>query len=48
MIRKTQTLFKRFIRTENGSHCEVVVHDTWLLFGVPLYIRDSVISHNIP
>lgn len=48
MILKTQSVFKRFIRTENGSHAETVLRETWLLLRlVPIYTRDSILSHNL-
>ena len=48
MMHKTQSVFKRFIRTQNGSHAETVLRETWLLLWiVPIYTRDSILSHNL-
>lgn len=49
MVFKTQSVFKRSVETRwlNERHIEKVLREKWMLFGViPLFIRDSIITHN--
>lgn len=53
MIRKTQRIFQRKMRTWPGSvftqqHTELVLRETWWFLGViPLYSRDNIEKTNL-
>lgn len=51
MLRKTQRNFRRRVKTwpeRNEHHNELVLRETWWLFGIlPLYSRETIEKTNI-